>query len=92
MKRNSFKSYFGFGKSNQKANIDHSPADVSASGSRISRTGDDSPATQMFKRAHEAEVKQGFVVDDLTAKVEELKREVDNRPRYIYCAFNNDTS
>jgi hypothetical protein len=73
MKRNSFKSYFGFGKSNQKANID-------------------SPATQMFKRAHEAEVKQGLLVDDLTAKVEELKREVDNRPRYIYCAFNNDTS
>lgn len=37
----------------------------------------DSPATEMFKRAHEAEVKQGFLVASLAAKVETFKDKVN---------------
>lgn len=37
----------------------------------------DSPATEMFKRAHEAEVKQGFLVASLAAKVETFKEKVN---------------
>jgi hypothetical protein len=37
----------------------------------------DSPATEMFKRAHEAEAKQALLVDSLAAKVETFKDKVN---------------
>src|ERR1700728_568551 len=73
-KRNSFKSHFGFGKSKRKTHIG-SPADANESASN-------SPVTEMFKRAHEEEVKQGRLVNDLVAKVEEFKHKVNCWSRY----------
>ncbi|KIM82388.1 hypothetical protein PILCRDRAFT_461047 [Piloderma croceum F 1598] len=62
-KRNSFTSYFGFGKSNRKSG---SPADASGSA--------DSPVTEKFRKAHEAEMKQGIIVESLAANIEEVRR------------------
>jgi hypothetical protein len=42
-----------------------------------SSAGSDFPAMERFKRAHDAEEKQGFLVDGLVAKVEEFKHKVD---------------
>jgi hypothetical protein len=71
-KRNSFLSHLGFGKSNRKT---HTSIDTSSS---QFREGADSPAQQMFKNAHDVEVKQSLVVDGLAAKVEECKRRVSH--------------
>ena len=80
-KRNSFTSYFGFGKSNRKA--DRSSVDASGSTSN-STLGDTSAATEKLKRAHEAEEKQRRLVESLTAKVEEFGLKVHCRLRYKY--------
>jgi len=84
-KRNSFTSYFGFGKSNRKAG-----SLVDASGNtRVttshSSTEANSPAIEKFRKAHEAEMKQELIVESLVAKVEEVRRKV----HYLYQAFND---
>jgi hypothetical protein len=87
-KRNSFTSYFGFGKSNRKAG-----SLVDASGSTRVTTSHssieaDPPATEKFRKAHEAETKQGLIVESLAAKIEEVRRKVRClSPKYH--AFNN---
>lgn len=88
-KRNSFTSYFNFGKSNRKGG---SPADASGN-ARVtashSSTEPDSPATEKFRKAHEAEMKQGLIVESLAANIDEVRRKVHClSPKYH--AFNND--
>lgn len=72
-----FTSYFSFGKSNRKAN----PPDASGMAASVNSSHSpmevDLPATEMFKRAHKAEVRQGLLVDSLAAKVETFKDKVN---------------
>jgi len=79
-KRNSFMSHFGFGKSNRKAHIKLSTNDANGSTHATmsnSPIENDSPVTEKFKRAHEAEVKQELLVDSLAARVEGFKHKVN---------------
>jgi len=76
-KQKSFKSYFGFGKSNRKASISNSAVEASETAAVTtsqSHIMGSSPAMEAFNRAHEAEEQQARLVEDLAAKVDEFKR------------------